>query len=296
MAISFRKWWTAFEPGMPSDQSAVLESSPNRTLMAPTVWLCGITDIGTGRNVNQDAFRISCDGRMWVVADGMGGQKSGEIASQISVDTLIESLSRDLDNPGQAPPAPLELRLRRAFSAAHDRVLSRSIREQNCRGMGSALVVGCVEDDVLHVGHAGDSRAYLFRTGELKRLTTDHSAVAAAVRRGDLTWEQARSHPDRNKLCQAVGVNKPFEPEFVILPLLSRDRVLMCSDGVWGLVSDDEIAQVLGSDVSVHQMAQILVNRALAAGGHDNITLVLYEHAGASRDLATSNGTKEQGP
>jgi protein phosphatase len=218
---------------------------------------------------------------MWMVADGMGGQKGGEIASRMCVDTVVE-LMGDVDGGVEARALP-EVRLRRALSSAHERVLSRSVSEEGCCGMGSAVVVGCVLDDVLHVGHAGDTRAYLFQRGGLRRLTIDHSAVAAAVLRGELTWEQARSHPGRNKLRQAIGVPKPFEPEFVSVPLLARDKLLMCSDGLWGLLSDLEIAQVLNSDVSVHQMAQILVNRALAAGGHDNITLVLYEHSDSPR-------------
>lgn len=279
MTGGFRDWWSGIARRPAPDRDPLVENSPTRTMIAPTPWLCAITEIGTSRTVNEDAFRLGSDGRVWVVADGMGGQKCGEIASQLSVDTFLEAMCGEMKAEEPSSTVSPELRLRRALALAHRRVLSRSTRDENCRGMGSALVAGYVVNDVLHVGHAGDTRAYLFRAGDLKRLTIDHSVVAAAVMHGDMTWEEARSHPNRSKLCQAVGVNKPFEPSFVSFPLLPGDKSMMCSDGVWALLSGPEIEQVLGSDVSLPQMAQILVNRALAAGGHDNITLVLYEHS-----------------
>lgn len=269
-----RSWWTSTR----DDRSPVVESSPARTVVAPVQWLCAITDIGASRSVNEDAFGVSRDCRLWVVADGMGGQKRGGLASQISVDAVIESMTAPMEGTAAAAACRPGGRLRRALCAAHARVLSRSTSDESCRGMGSAVVAGYVTGDVVHIGHAGDARAYLFRATELMRLTIDHSAVAAAVLRHRLTWEQARSHPDRSKLRQAIGVTSPFEPEFVSIPLRPNDTLMLCSDGVWALQSDREIARLMRSELSVHQMGAILVNRVLAAGGDDNITLVIYRH------------------
>ncbi len=276
MTFGMSRWWTRFTNPAPAE-SSIVEISSTRSLEAPTWWLCALSDVGGGRAGNEDAFRIVADARVWVVADGMGGQKSGATASRIAVDAVIEYVSAAHDDPEETTDA----RLRRGLSLAHERVLARSVADVSCRGMGSALIAGCVADDVLYVAHAGDTRAYLLRDGVFTRLTVDHSAAANHVLRGNMTWEEARTHPSRNRLRLAAGVNCAFEPDCVSAPLRGKDKVLLCSDGLWAMVPDTEMANVLRSDMSVLQMAQILANRALAAGGGDNVTLVLYEHCGS---------------
>ena len=280
ITASLQRWWSSIR-GVGFEQAHVRKDTSTRQLIAPVPWLCAMTDGGPACRVNEDAFRIGCAGRVWVVADGMGGQKCGAIASRITVDAVIESMDRTYAaNPLTTNDLArsLERQLRDALRAAHERVLSKGATDDGCRGLGSAVVAGCVCGDFLYIGHAGDARAYVSRGGSLNRLTTDHSAIALDVVRGMLTWEEARRHRSRSRLHQAAGVNAAFEPAFTSVQLSARDKILLCSDGVWGMLSDAEISEVLGSEMSVLQMTHVLANRALAAGGRDNLTVVLYEH------------------
>jgi serine/threonine protein phosphatase PrpC len=276
-----RNWWTGDGWSRAHIEAAVSERSVTREVVSPNSQLCAMSETGRGRAANEDAFRLSGDYRWWVIGDGMGGQRAGEIASRISVETVIDGLAAAhlCDDALQVIP---EVYLRRVFFLANQRVLMRSMDDVSCKGMGSALVAAGVDKGSLHIGHAGDARAYLFRDGQLTMLTIDHSAITSAVLRGDLTWEAARSDPKRSALNQAVGIEGVFEPAFASFQLCPRDKVLLCSDGLWGELPHAEIAALLVSDLPVRQAARILVNRALAAGGRDDITLVLYEH---SREL-----------
>ena len=145
--------------------------------------------------------------------------------------------------------------------------------------MGSAVAAVYRDGDSLHVCHAGDVRCYLYSSGALTRVTDDHSVVEHLVRSQLLTAENARFHPERHRLEQAVGIPLGFAPSVTFQPLQSDDRVLVCSDGLWGMLSDSEIAQILSSEGSMRQIATVLADRANAAGGHDNITVVLYRHS-----------------
>ena len=229
--------------------------------------LFGLTDRGLERDTNEDTFLLTPNGL--VVADGMGGQNSGEVASALTVQAMAEKME------GEAPASE---RLRSAFALAQRRVLERGTLDEGCFGMGCAVVAALLEGSVAHIGHAGDSRAYLSRDGNMQMLTRDHSAIAERVKRHELSWEEARSDPRRSALCQAVGMTGGFTPEFQSIRLMAGDRLLLCSDGLWDELSEGEIGEVLAADGTSRQLATILLHRALAAGGRDNITLILYQH------------------
>ena len=144
--------------------------------------------------------------------------------------------------------------------------------------MGCTLVLACVRGDTLHICHVGDVRAYLWREGRFNALTRDHSVVAEMVAARELTPDEARGHPAKNEVLRAIGMPAGFEPDSNRCALQSGDRVLLCSDGLWEMLPDREIARVVGADGSMRQLATQLVDRANDAGGHDNISVVLYEH------------------
>lgn len=233
--------------------------------------LCALTDPGLARKSNEDVFGIALGGLGWIVADGMGGRNAGEIAAALAVEEIEAAI--------ETHSASAQERLRAGFLRAQRRVLAQGSAAPSLAGMGAAVVAGILEGDVLHVGHSGDARAYLARSGEMRRLTRDHSSISKLIALGKLTWEEARGRPGRSRLTQAVGTRESFAPEFVCVPLEQGDVVLLCSDGLWDEISEREIREVLLADAAAPQMANILLARALAAGGRDNVTLVLYRHS-----------------
>ncbi len=240
---------------------------------------CGVTDVGKERSDNEDAFLLGVNGCFWVVADGMGGQAAGEIASSLAVNTIRDSIECEAD---QTNP---EVALLRAFASAHAALGNYVATHRECAGMGSAAAAACIDADILHVCHSGDVRCYIRRRDSLERVTTDHSMVESLVLAGIIPREAAICHEDRSRLEQAIGVAGDFSPSLNRRKLDDGDRVLLCSDGLWEPVGDDGIAEVLASDGSMRQLATVLADRALAAGGPDNITAVVYEHRGSNPRL-----------
>lgn len=238
----------------------------------------GLTDVGVVRSSNQDNFavRLGKDApvgeALLAVADGMGGHAAGEIASQMSLDLFIDALSTS--------PAPTERSLRAAAEQANDGVYKASFLGPNMRGMGTTLVAGMLVGGVLHICNVGDSRAYLLREGRLAQLTRDHSWVGDMVARGLLTPEQASVHPRRNVLTRALGVGGDVQVDVTRAFLRQGDRILLCSDGLYGLVDESTIAAILNRR-SLRAASRDLVRLANRAGGTDNITVVV-----AQMDLA----------
>jgi protein phosphatase len=247
-----------------------------RRIAAPSARLCAITDPGLSRPQNQDDFYISENNKLLIVADGMGGQAAGEIASALTIEAIVDCM-----DPSSVPQDPGG-RLSEALWQAQTRVLRYSAEHEECRGMGSAVAAGYLRDDMFHVCHAGDVRCYIFAAGVLERATEDHSLAWHLVRARVLTSDEARFHPGKHMLAQAVGTCGHFNPGLVSRKLLDGDRVLLCSDGLWDLLSDDEIAAIMGCDGSMQDIATELADRANSAGGNDNITVLLYQHRAGS--------------
>jgi protein phosphatase len=253
-------------------------AAPERRAVEPVAYACGVTDVGRVRTQNEDALYVAGDGRLLVVADGMGGHRAGEVAAALAV----EALAAFFDDGRRAAIAEgaetASEALRVAFQSAHERV-QRSAAERSDRvGMGTTLVAGYVHGDVLHTCHVGDVRCYAFRDATLLALTHDHSVVGMLVRAGKLGPEEARRHPRRNEVLQAVGLDADVTPDLHQWTLAPGDVVLLCSDGLWEMIGEDEIAEVLGNGRPLGARARELVHRANQAGGRDNVTVVLYEH------------------
>ncbi|HMQ35051.1 MAG TPA: protein phosphatase 2C domain-containing protein, partial [Chloroflexaceae bacterium] len=222
------------------------------------------THVGMRREVNQDAY----DGRqlgqatLLVVCDGMGGHAAGEVASQLGVETIIASFS---------DAAPPDDALRHAFVAANERIYS-----EGHGSMGTTGVAALFLRNSLHVANVGDSRAYLVREGQIRQISHDHSFVSDQVAAGLMTPEQARASHVRNIITRALGHSPEVEVDLFAVELLAGDTVVLSSDGMHGLVADDEIAEVAGM-LPPDEAVQRLVDLSNERGGTDNITVVIAQ-------------------
>lgn len=230
------------------------------------------TDTGRLRSLNEDAFGLRPERGIFVVCDGMGGAAGGEIASHLAVDTLIDNL---LAPSGDVSPREA---LHQAIAAANRAVLDRAESDPGLSGMGTTLVTLLYRPGVALIAHAGDSRCYLFRGGQLLRQTHDHSLVDEQMRLGTITAEEAERSPFRSVITRAVGTQPSVSEEILELPLEPADLFMLCSDGLTREVGETEIARILGLAVeapSLDGAAWRLVESANEAGGRDNITCVL---------------------
>jgi serine/threonine protein phosphatase PrpC len=218
------------------------------------------TDVGRLRQSNEDALVLSDP--VFAVADGMGGARAGEVASAMAVAAL-----HGLDG------GPDELV--RALEGVNARIHQAARDDASLAGMGTTLTAAVVHGDEVAIAHVGDSRAYLWRDGRLRQVTDDHSLVAELIRRGALTPAEAERHPQRSVITRALGAEAGVEVDLVRLAPESGDVLLLCSDGLTGMVGDDEIGRILGAGGPLERTAQLLVQAANGAGGEDNVTAVL---------------------
>ena len=227
------------------------------------------TDAGRVRTSNQDRALVAGDAI--VVADGMGGHAGGEIAASTAVEAFARAFHREQGVEG----------LRAAADAANREVFSRAERDKALRGMGTTLtaaaLVGNPEHPEVALVNIGDSRAYLFDNGHLEQLTEDHSLVEEMVRRGELTPEAASTHPHRHILTRALGIDPGVDIDSWLLAPSPGSRLLLCSDGLTNECTEAEIAEVLSSESDPAAAARVLVERALAHGGSDNITVIVAD-------------------
>jgi serine/threonine protein phosphatase PrpC len=223
------------------------------------------TDTGRQRRDNEDSAYVRAP--LFVVADGMGGAQAGEVASALAV----EEFQRPLAEEGTP-----EQRLADRVQSANRRIYETAQSAHEQAGMGTTLTAAYLDDAGLAVAHVGDSRAYIFRDGSLTRLTQDHSLVEELVRRGKLTEEQAAEHPQRSIITRALGVENDVEVDTWTFPVRAGDVVLMCSDGLTSMIGEDQIAAVLSSEPDLDRAGERLIGEANAAGGRDNITVVLF--------------------
>jgi PPM family protein phosphatase len=223
------------------------------------------TDTGRQRRDNEDSAFARAP--VFVVADGMVGAQAGEVASRIA----IEAFERGLPDDGSA-----EERLANRVREANHQIYERSRADRGRAGMGTTLTAAYVDDAHVAIAHVGDSRAYLFRDGTLQRLTQDHSLVDELVRRGKLTEEQAAEHPQRSIITRALGPEPDVEVDTWTYPARPGDVILLCSDGLTSMISEDQVRAALESHESLDAAADALIDAANQAGGRDNITVVLF--------------------
>ena len=204
---------------------------------------------------------------LFVVADGMGGHNAGEVASALAAKTLHEFIEQAHDTS--------ESIVAEALVLANDEVLSAAAGNVTYEGMGTTVVAACIKDGSLVFGNVGDSRIYLMRDGSLEQLTDDDSWVSRVLPADAIGTEEASRHPMRHVLTKVVGLREDMEPSVGSSSFQSGDMLLLCSDGLHGVVNDDAIATLLGRSGSVEEIAGELVEKALDSGSTDNITAVV---------------------
>lgn len=228
-----------------------------------------LTDTGKVRTKNQDACAIykRRDLLLMIVADGVGGNKCGEIASRLTVETLKELFKEtDMLDPG--------FFLIHGAKGTNERILSYVENHPECRGMATTLTAAVIEYPTLHVLHIGDSRAYLLRGGSLRRLTEDHTLVRRMVREGLLSPEEALYHPRRHVITNALGISEDQIYDYRRFKLKPGDQVLICSDGLYDEIGERDILELL-LESSPEEAIRHLVDAANEAGGRDNISIAL---------------------
>ncbi len=238
------------------------------------------TDVGLVREVNEDA--CLADPPVFVVADGMGGHDGGDIASRIVVEEFARLSGTEYDVPrGAEAVAEALRRCQRRLEEYGD--THRGSDGGRWRG-GTTAVVALLADGHWLLANLGDSRIYAVGAGGLVRVSVDHSLVQELVDAGEITEQEAAVHPERHVVTRALGGPDAVEPDFFVLPLADFPRVLLCSDGITGMIGDDEIAAILAGSTEPHDAADRLVAAALAAGGVDNATAVVVDVVGWAGD------------
>lgn len=226
------------------------------------------TEVGHVREHNEDSLTVLPP--LFAVADGMGGHEAGEIASEITINTL-----NDL-----APESADAEALARAVVAANLNVIKAPSQGIGREGMGTTLTAAILEKERLIIAQVGDSRAYLLHNGSLQQITRDHSLMADMIEAGQLTEAEARVHPNRSVITRAIGSDPHMQPDLYELNVETGDRLLLCSDGVCGMIEDSEIASIMRQTPSAQACADQLVEAALHAGGFDNATAVVVDVEG----------------
>ncbi len=220
-----------------------------------------------GAFVPEDARLRAERGQLFVLADGVGGHGAGDVAAELALHTVQETyFSRPWAGPGTT--------LRAAFAVANDAILAKA-RGSGHLGMSAATVAAAVVGSRVIVAHLGDVRAYLFCGDQAQRLTSDHSWVQERINAGRLSAEEARVHPYRNLITHALGAEPTAVPDVADAPIQPGDALLLCSDGLWSLVEDEEMARIVAGSAGAEVTTRVLVDLALARGGHDNISAIV---------------------
>ena len=238
----------------------------------------GITDKGRVRPTNQDIYRLEVrpekESAFVLVCDGMGGANAGNVASRFAADSFLADAAGALDS------APDEIMRHKtmlhALEKANDTVFSLAGRQPEFRGMGTTLVGAFVQGREASILNVGDSRAYLFDGETLRQVSEDHSYVEEMRRLGRISAEDARTHPQKNLITRAVGVDATVDGDLFEVELRDTDILLLCSDGLTGMVEDEKIAEVLAKAGTLEDKGRELLTLALEGGGRDNITVALF--------------------
>jgi serine/threonine protein phosphatase PrpC len=232
-----------------------------------TLVAAAATDVGRVRRGNEDAYLVAPP--VYAIADGMGGHRGGAVAAQLAVRILASHAADLASADGEA--------LAEALAAANRAIVLAAEEDDALRGMATTCTAALVRGRVARIAHVGDSRAYLLHEGRLEQLTDDHSVVAQLVREGHLSPQDAAVHPGRSVIFRALGTGPDLEVDMVEVVLDADDRLLLCSDGLTGMLDDAEIAAILREVGDTGQAVEALVAGANAAGGVDNVTVVLVD-------------------
>lgn len=236
------------------------------------------TDIGKARDMNQDYYYIAPENsplKLYILADGMGGYKGGEVASKLATNAAKGYIESNFEQIEHDKESILKL-IKSAMEYANLVVHEKSKETKELEGMGTTLEVCLIYNNKAYIGHVGDSRIYRIRKDIMRKLTSDHSYVEKLLKDGTITKEEAEHHPKKNMLTKALGCEVYVEPDAMVKGFLKDDILVMCSDGLTNLVNEEAIFQIIKSDVKGAN--QNLINAANELGGYDNITVIIINN------------------
>ncbi len=230
-----------------------------------------LTDVGLVRKENEDKYLLSLERGLFVVADGMGGHHGGGTASRLAIEVIDSEFC--FSKKGGATAINLQSALNKANAVIYEKSC-----DERFKGMGTTVTAALVDGGFLHLAHIGDSRAYLFRHGELNQLTQDHSLVNELYQSGSLTREEAKNHPQRNVLTRALGTGIAPQIDLLTIDLQVHDYLLLCTDGLYNHVSEESMMMIIRQTVGLQDKVKMMVEQALQKGGTDNVTVVLVQY------------------
>lgn len=240
------------------------------------------THIGKIRNKNEDSFYVDeKNGRIFIVADGMGGHNAGEVASKMAIEKVSEIINNDFDSISLTNESQIKDLIGDAIKEGNAEIYKQSLSFDNWDGMGTTITMALFLNSKIYFGHVGDSRAYILRSNELTQLTEDHTLVSELVKNGSITEVEAKTHPKRNVITRALGTEISPIPDILSTNVNDGDIILLCTDGLTNIVDNGLIKNCFLNNSDLQKACDFLVDEANKRGGFDNITLIAirYRHS-----------------
>jgi len=279
-----------------ANEDVVTETTPDISegiaVISFSPYVAAGTSTGLVREGNEDSYLCEPERELYIVADGMGGHAAGEVASETVITSLNETLTKDLLRHAlESGVEALQELLTQSIQQANEAVVERAAQNWALQGMGSTVALALRNEGKLYVANVGDSRVYLVRDGRAMVISQDHSVAAILLQKGQISPEEVRDHPMRNQLTMALGSNdRPLAPAFRPEDLLPGDRVVICSDGLWDMVSDKDITRLTEAAPDAATAVNNLILAAHQAGGHDNITVIIAIEADMTDEGFATDG------
>jgi protein phosphatase len=238
------------------------------------------SDKGLIREKNEDSFNVIAGKKdvpvSFIIADGMGGHNSGEVASSMSVDYISNYI---IEHPELFKDEnTVEISIKKIVEAANEVIYRKSLEVIENSGMGTTLIMASVVNGKLFIGHVGDSRAYLIRNGVIKRITTDHSYIEELIKNGSLTREEADNHPQKHIITRALGCSDSITPDTYKCEIMENDIYILCTDGLTNMLSENDIKDIVEQNEDPAAASSKLVEKANSNGGADNITVIVFKN------------------
>ncbi len=230
------------------------------------------TNAGRHRSINEDSYLVDRESGIYIVADGMGGHKAGEVASALACKTFRASFDDHIDRGDKGKIAQM---LKEAVLNANEAIVEKATGRSEYSGMGTTLTAAFLDRMTLYLTHVGDSRAYLVRNGEMTQLTEDHTLVNEMVRRGEVSPDAIQMHPLRHVITKALGTYPAIDADLTTQELVPGDRVILCTDGLTSMLADTDILNAIQQADDIENACGSLIDAANSRGGEDNITIVL---------------------
>lgn len=242
------------------------------------MFICACSDVGRVRDINQDAYFYIEDEVLpiFIIADGMGGHKAGEVASNTAISKIVSYYQANKENIINKEMFVPQF-INESVNIANQELIKESANDEELKGMGTTITMCLVLDKEAYIGHVGDSRAYLLRGDELTQITQDHSMVGELLRTGSITKEEAMNHPKKNIIMRALGTRKDLKTDVFTRNLISGDKIVLCTDGLTNMVTDEKIIDIIKNEEDESSTCSTLVNISNDNGGIDNTTIMIIK-------------------